>query len=286
MKPALGLLKPFTICAHRGASGELPENTIKAFQRAIDIDPEILLEMDVWPTRDKEVIVFHDADLATSTDGQGAPCDRTLAEIRSLDAGYRFTADNGQTFPFRGKGYRIAMLREVLAAFPGALLSIDIKHNSLAFASQVMKLLETHQAHTRVFAGSFFSGVMDFVRKNFPAVTLSYDRKELVRFLLYHKLHLASWYRKKSDVMMIPEFSHPAEPAAEPRFFPFSQGIRIITKRFVKDAHRHGIPVIVWTINRPEDMKRLIDWGVDGIVTDYPERLREISTLKPSISNL
>ena len=278
MKPAIAMLKDFTPCAHRGASGQLPGNTIEAFQKAVDIDPGTLLEMDVWPTKDGHVVVFHDDDLAISTNGEGPPPEYTLEEIRALDAGYRFTTDNGKTFPFRGKGYRIATLREVLDAFPDSLFSIDIKYNSISFASMVLNMLETHNAHNRVFMGSFFTEIMEFIRTQYPEITLSFDRKELIRFLVYHKLWLTFLYRKKSDVMMIPEFSKTAYPEYNGGFLPFSQGFRVISKRFIRDAHKKGIPVIAWTINKPENMKRLICWGIDGLVTDYPELLHRVLT--------
>ena len=280
VKPAIAMLKSFTPCAHRGASGQLPGNTIEAFQRAVDIDPATLLEMDVWPTKDGHVVVFHDDDLALSTNGEGPPTEYTLEEIRSLDAGYWFTTDKGKSFPLRGKGYRIATLREVLEGFPGVLLSIDIKYNRIDFAADVMNLLEMYDAQSRVFMGSFFPVIMGFIRKQYPDVALSYDRKELIRFLVYHKLHLVFFYKKKSDVMMIPEFSRSGFSEDLGRFFSISQGLRVITKRFIRDAHRKGIPVIAWTINRPENMRRLIEWGIDGIVTDYPELLHEVVQYK------
>lgn len=278
MKPAIAMLKSFTPCAHRGASGQLPGNTMEAFTRAVEIDPGTLLEMDVWPTRDGHVVVFHDDDLSISTDGKGPPNEYSLEEIRSLDAGYRFTNDGGKSFPFRGKGYRIATLSEVLEGFPGVLLSIDIKYNRIDFASEVMNILKSNDAHTRVFMGSFFTEIMEFIRTQYPEVTLSFDRKELIRFLVYHKLRITFLYRKKSDVMMIPEFSRSGFSEDMGRFFSISQGLRVISKRFIRDAHRKGIPVIAWTINRPENMRRLIEWGIDGIVTDYPELLHEVLT--------
>ena len=107
------------LIAHRGGSALAPENTLLAFQRALDWWGADILELDVQPTRDGEAVVFHDDTLDRTTDGSGPVSARTLAELKQLDAGHHFTPDGGQTFPFRGRVIGIPTLAEVLRAFPG-----------------------------------------------------------------------------------------------------------------------------------------------------------------------
>ncbi len=103
--------------AHRGASARAPENTLEAFRLAAE-DGAGGLETDVHVTRDGHVVAIHDDSVDRTTDGSGLVRETTLAELQSLDAGYRFTPDGGATFPYRGKGVRVPELREVLLGFP------------------------------------------------------------------------------------------------------------------------------------------------------------------------
>ena len=116
----IDFLNGFTVAAHRGASREFPENTVESFQRALDIMPECLLELDVRMTADGKAAVFHDPFLDGKTDGSGPVRAHAFSEIKRLDAGYGISFDGGVTYPFRGKGFRIASLDEVLTSFPGA----------------------------------------------------------------------------------------------------------------------------------------------------------------------
>src|SRR5215831_5072630 len=102
--------------AHRGASGEAPENTLAAFRRAAEVGVPYA-ELDVRATRDGHIVVIHDETVERTTSGEGKVQEYTLAELRRLDAGYRFSAD-GQQFPFRAASVRIPTLAEVLSVFP------------------------------------------------------------------------------------------------------------------------------------------------------------------------
>src|SRR5689334_5224836 len=110
MHPYLRGLRPTLHIAHRGGSALAPENTLAAFARAVDEFHTDVLELDVHATRDGELVVAHDPDVARCTDGEGAIAERTYAELAALDAGYRFTRDSGATFPFRGRNVRIPRL--------------------------------------------------------------------------------------------------------------------------------------------------------------------------------
>ena len=112
--------------AHRGASGTHPENTLASFRRARDEGAEAF-ELDVHRTADGEIVVFHDPTLERTTDGRGQLAGLTLAELRNLDAGSRFSPDGGRTHPFRGQDVRVPTLGEVLEEFPGLPVIIEIK---------------------------------------------------------------------------------------------------------------------------------------------------------------
>ncbi len=265
----------FTTAAHRGASVEFPPNTLEAFWRAVEIFPDCLLETDIRKTRDGRAVILHDSSVAVKTDGKGFAKAHSLEEIKQLDAGYKITFDGGKTFPFRGKGFRIPALEEVLREFPGSLFSFDIKDNDPVFARRVMVEIGKHGAMERVIMGSFHPRIVINIRREFPEVATSFQRNELYRFLFLFKTGLSRLYRPAGDVLMIPEFYYGGSSEYRPNFR-FRNGIRIVTRRFIDSAHDMGLPLMVWTINDGENMKRLIDWGVDGIVTDYPDLLRQV----------
>jgi glycerophosphoryl diester phosphodiesterase len=273
-----GFFAGFTAAAHRGASGLFPENTLDAFRAARTILPGCLLETDVRPTADGAIIIMHDEFLNLKTNGSGAVSGRSLDEIRTLDAGYKTSFDGGATYPFRGRGYRIPLLSEALDAFPDARFSIDIKDRDPGLAGKVMSIIREHGADGRVIVGSFHDAVMRYVRSNFKGVITSYSKMNLLGFLASQKLGISRLARRRADAMLIPEIFGG-------RSYEFigrgkTGGMRVITPRFISAAHRLGIPVLAWTINRPENMRRLIDWGIDGIVTDHIDVLKEVMAEK------
>jgi glycerophosphoryl diester phosphodiesterase len=273
-KPFIEALDPPVIVAHRGASAEFPGNTMEAFTRALEVGPDVMLELDIWPTRDGEIVVFHDDLLELATDGFGRIPDYHLDDILRLDAGYNFTQDGGQTLPFRGKGTRILRFHEFLKAFPESLFSVDLKFNNRAFAEKAMELMKSHRALERVVVGSFIDPMTAYVRRNWPGVATSFGKREIINFLGLHLLGMAGLGRWKGDLLMVPEFTDTSRP--EYLGPGQRQGMRVVTRRFVTRAHSLGIPVMVWTVNRPENMKRLLEMGVQGIVTDDPALCKEI----------
>jgi glycerophosphoryl diester phosphodiesterase len=264
----------FTPAAHRGASRQFPENTLDAFRRALEILPGSMIETDVRMTGDGAIVVIHDEMLDHNTNGTGPVRDMALAGIRALDAGYGITFDGGKSLPFRGRGFRIPLLSEALDAFPGAKFSIDIKDNEFSAAERVMQILAERNAGARVIVGSFHDRIIRFVRKNYRGVLTSFCKNEIIRFLAAQKLRMPLLMRFLGGAMLVPELIGGASyeyldgiPA---------KGVRIITPGFISAAHQRGIPVLAWTINRPDNMRRLIEWGVDGIVTDRIDVLKKV----------
>jgi glycerophosphoryl diester phosphodiesterase len=250
------------VFAHRGASGEAPENTLPAFALGVEQGADIL-EMDVHQTRDGVVVVCHDPSVDRTTDGSGLISTMTFDELRQLDAGYRFTADGGKTFPYRGKGIRIPTLKEVLAAFPDHPLNIEIKAHDRWLVARTCALLDD--------AGRFADG----------SVVLAAFEHDLMKLIRHH----------------VPKGSHTALSVRETRWFLqyiwlpgtrfCSRGrafqvpvkkklLRVVTPRFVKFAHKLGLEVHPWTINDEKEMRRLIAMGVDGLFTNYPALARKV----------
>ena len=264
----------FTPASHRGASRQFPENTLDAFRRALEILPGSLIETDVRLTADGAVIVIHDEMLDHNTNGAGPVRDTALGGIRALDAGYGITFDGGESFPFRGRGFRIPLLSEALVAFPNAKFSIDIKDNEFDAAEKVMDIIKEKGAAARVIMGSFHDRIVRLVRKKYGGMFTSFSKNEVIRFLAAQKLRVSRLIQLRGDAMLIPEFvggaGHEYQGKGPAR------GFRVITPGLIGAAHRRGIPVLAWTINRPENMRRLIGWGIDGIVTDRIDALKEV----------
>lgn len=245
------------ILAHRGFRGQYPENTMLAFQKAADLGVDGL-EMDIHATRDGVLVVSHDATVNRMTDGSGLIKEMTLAELRQLDAGYRWTANGGQTFPFRGQGITIPTLEEVFAAFHRFWINVDIKQSEPAIVTPFVEMIRQFGMAERMMVGSFDTETVHRFRQECPEVATAATEPEVRRLFILSKLGLARFYRGEAKALQIPEWNG---------------RIRLITPRFIKDAHRRGTAVHVWTVNETADMQRLMAWGVDGLITDHPDRL-------------
>ncbi len=226
--------------AHRGDSGDFPENTIAAFRAAADAGAD-LCELDVQATRDGAVVVIHDDTVDRTTDGTGAVNRLTLAEIKRLDAGVSKDA--------RFAGERVPTLAEVFAAVGGRVgLNIEIKEG--AVERGVCEIIRANRALETSLVSSFEWNALRAVQKIDPQVRIA---------LL----------AEKEPAQLLGAASAMRACAVNPRF-------DLVTPEFCADAHARGLKVLVWTVDVPELMRLLIDFGVDGIMTNYPARLREV----------
>ncbi len=250
------------VFGHRGASGRLPENTLASFRLALEEGADVL-ETDVHLTRDGQVVVAHDDDLERMSDGRGPLAAHTFAELRRLDAGHGFTLDDGASFPERGRGHRIPLLAEVFETFPQVRFNIELKQADPALARAVVALVrETDRApRTLLTAG-----------EDAAMATL---RAEIARAGLQPALGASSGE--------IAAFIHAVLQGAPPppglqalQVPPAFSGQPLVTESFVAHAHAHELQVHVWTINREAEMTRLIELGVDGVMSDFPGRLRAL----------
>lgn len=243
--------------AHRGGAALWPENTLFAFQNAIRIGADAL-EFDVHATSDGVLVVIHDATVDRTTDGSGRVDEMTWDALRELDAGYRWTADDGASFPFRGMGLRVPSLEEVLNALPDTRMIIELKDVSDAARVRFSEAIAQCSYPERKVIASFQSESVKYIRDNNPGIATSSTAGEVLGFWVLNSLRLGFAFVAEGETMQVP-----------PRF----QDLTLVSNRFVSGAHRHNVDVYVWTINEEAEMRRHVDHGVDGIITDYPDRL-------------
>jgi glycerophosphoryl diester phosphodiesterase len=250
------------VFAHRGASGEAPENTRIAFERALAEGAEIL-ETDVHVTRDGEVVLAHDPDVSRTTDGAGTIAELTLAELQHLDAGYRMSPDGGRSHPFRGRGIRVPTLREVFTAFPATRFNIEVKANDPRLVEGVVRLVAEHGRAERTLLAAAEDDTLAAVRAELA--------RQHVRTAIGASVGDVRAYVRAA----LGEGSPPPEPMAL-QIPPSFQGEPLVTPALLDFAHRHDVQVHVWTVNEEPEMKRLLDLGVDGLMSDFPGRLRAV----------
>lgn len=245
------------LIAHRGGSLLAPENTLHAFRRALHWWRADLLEIDVQPTRDGECVVIHDPTVDRTTDGTGRVADHTLAELRALDAGYRFTPDGGRTFPYRGRGVALSTLREVLEALPAARVNVEIKDGRAQAAVQ-RAIDATGATHRVLIAAGDRRNRSSF--RDYAGPT-SAGAQELYAFLAHHLSRTTRFYRPPVDAFQMPEKAG---------------GRQVLSPRWIREAHARNVAIHVWTVDGEADMRRLLSWGVDGVISDRPDRLARV----------
>lgn len=199
--------------AHQGGAGLAPSNTIVAFRNALKVGADGL-ELDVHATKDGEVVVTHDDTVDRTTDGTGAVKDFTLAELKKLDAGYRFTPDNGQTYPYRGQGITIPTLREVLAEFPDQRINIEIKQSEPPIESKVLEVIDEMGMRDMVLVVSFDDAVMKWFREMAGDIAVGATENEIRTFVIYSTLKALPFYAPYAnaglkDLLHIPRPSDP-----------------------------------------------------------------------------
>jgi glycerophosphoryl diester phosphodiesterase len=236
--PALDSSRPL-VFAHRGGSKLAPENTMAAFDRGMAAGADGL-ELDVRLSRDNLVVAHHDETLERTTRTRGRVADRAAAELAELD---------------------VPLLRDVLARYPGVPLIVELKESTTALAEAVVAEVRRAKAESRVCLGSFSVAALRLVRAAAPDIATSAGRFE-VRMALYRSWMRCSPGRVSYRAFQVPEISGTT---------------RIVSPRFVDLAHRAGLPVQVWTVDEPADIHRLLDWGVDAIITDRPDVAAEIA---------
>jgi glycerophosphoryl diester phosphodiesterase len=247
----------FWVIAHRGFSGKFPENTMASFRAAAEL-PIDALELDVHSTRDGKIVVIHDALLDRTTDRTGRVFDQNWSSLKQADAGFLFDPDKNGKFPFRGKGIGIPLLEDVFKEFPQMKFIIEIKQILPAIEEPIYRLIKKYQMEDKVIIASENTEPLLRFRSLAPSIPTNFSAQESIAFYNSYRLRLANFYKGTGDALQIP-----------PRF----RGDQVVTSNFCRVAKKKGIIIHVWTVNEIDEMRQLLDFGVDGIITDFPDRL-------------
>jgi glycerophosphoryl diester phosphodiesterase len=239
------------VFAHRGGALLAPENTMPALDNGLALGADGL-EIDVQLSRDGIPVVIHDRTLDRTTDRTGPVKALTAAELARVDAGYHFTRDGAQ--PFRGQGIGVTTLDAVLARHQTRII-VEMKGGEPELARAVGAAVRQARAADRICVGSFYQPSIDALRAAFPEIVTSASERE-ARWTLHR-----SWVRwpftrrRKYAAFQVPEFAG---------------RMRVVSPAFVRHVHREGHAIQVWVVNDPAAVQRLLDWGVDGIISDVP----------------
>ncbi|MEO7193003.1 MAG: glycerophosphodiester phosphodiesterase [Vicinamibacterales bacterium] len=251
LSPLLSLSSVAAI-AHRGGSRLRPENTMSAFAHAASLGVDAI-ECDVHLSRDDELMVIHDPTLERTTDGRGPVSACTARELAELDAAYHFTdADGGS---FRGAGVTIPTLPAVLRQFPGMPFIVEIKGADIRAAGRVWDVIREAGAESRVIVGGFSLGVLQAIRERAGHLVTSASSREVQAALR------RAWIWMGPGRHRYQLFQVPVQLKGRP----------VLTQGFVRAARRAGVPVQAWIVDDPNQMRRLIGWGVTGLISDRPD---------------
>jgi glycerophosphoryl diester phosphodiesterase len=254
-----GLEAPLHI-SHRGGAALFPENTLHAFRRAVDTYRTDMLELDVRATTDGEVIVFHDASLERCTEARGEVESLTWAEVKRLDAGFHFTPHGASGTPLRGSGVRVPRLDEVLDAFPGLRLNVEVKseHALEPFLALVRR---RPTVLARLCIGSEQDALGERLTEALPDACHFYPANALAALVMS---------LKGGDV---PEDDGRYTVLDMPLHW---EGLTVFDRPLAEATRALGKWVNIWTVDAPEDMRRTIAEGVGGVMTDRPDLLRAV----------
>lgn len=241
--------------AHRGSRLLWPENTAVAFQGAYDLGFRHF-ETDLHLTADGVLVCFHDVTVDRTTDGTGDVSAQTIAQIQTLDAGHRH-AEAG-SFPFRGEGLVVPTLEEVLETFPDVSLVVDMKASGLA--EPLAQLVNRLDVGDRLIVGSFSDERLDVFRDLTNGQVPTSTGPVAARMWLLSS-RVGRGGGGDADALQVPTQL---------------RGVRVVDERLVRAAHDAELQVHVWTVNDPDEMIRLLDLGVDGLITDRPDVLKEV----------
>jgi len=221
------------VFAHRGGAALAPENTMAAFDNAVALGADGL-ELDVRLSSDGIVVVHHDGTLDRATRLTGPIAIQTSADLRAAG---------------------VATLAEVLARHRDVRVIVELKENAKRLARAAVAVILRAGAADRVCVGSFGLRALREVRAASPSIATSAAREE-VRWALYR-----SWCRWPVRGASYGGYQVPERAG----------GTRVISPRFIEHAHHAGLKVQVWTVNGEADARRLLDWGVDALITDRPD---------------
>ncbi len=244
--------KPPVAIAHRGSRVLWPENTMEAFSAAIDTGVSHI-ETDIRVTADGVLVCFHDATVDRTTDGSGPVSEYTWDELRRLDAGYR----HGRALAYRGTGVRVPALEDLVTSFPDIGFVLEMK--AAGTPEPLARLIDAHDLDERVIVASF----SDRLLSEFRSITRG-------------RVRTSTGMATTRRLVFGLGRSQPPAGASALQVPLQSRGIRVVDARLIQIAHDAGLDVHVWTVNAEEEMTTLLDLGVDGVITDRPDRLQDL----------
>jgi glycerophosphoryl diester phosphodiesterase len=251
------------VIAHGGGQGLGPDHTLPTYQASLDAGADVL-ELDIHRSADGDLVVMHDETVDRKTNGTGLLREMTTAEIQALDAGYRWSADGGETFPFRGMGYRVPTVREVIEAFPRSHFNIEIKQVDPPIVEDLAALLRELGLGDRTLVASFDDATIQAFRAVAPEIETSLAFNEgIALFPLLFGQPLSEFYEPPARFLQTSWFVGVGGTEYE-----------ILTAPLIEAVGEHGIVVHAWTINDEAEMDTLLARGVRGLITDFPGRAR------------
>lgn len=243
------------VIAHRGGNGQWPGETMRAFREAAKLKVDVL-EMDVFVSRNGELMLMHDHEIEKTTEGEGLINNLHSDYLQTLNAGHKWTAD-GKLYPFKGKSVltpeykdlRVPRLKEVFDEFPDARMIIEMKKANTSPAPALSRMIRECGMTNNVLVASFVGKFMTEFRRLSPDVATSFSlsTQDLRRLISGKKL---SNHQKDPAAIQLPYWS--------------------ITEEVVRRAHERNVKVHAWTVDRLDKMYLMWNQGVDGIITDYP----------------
>lgn len=267
--------------AHQGGNLEYPDSTLIAYDAALKSNVDVL-EVDVHLTRDNHLVVIHDDKVDRTTNGKGAVRDYTLAELKVLDAAYWWPYHSNddinkqqvpinQDFPYRGMGASIPTLDEMFQRYPHHRFTIELKDNSAPLRNALIAKIDEYDRWGSTLVASFYLDTLQQLRSAQPQAQTYAGESEIKLFYVLQLLRLEKLFPYSVDAFAVPMTSG---------------GLNLATPRFVQAAHNAGILVHYWTINAEADMKRLLEIGADGIMTDRPALLYQLQTGRKPVNLL
>lgn len=254
-------MKALRLLGHRGARGEAPENTIVSFGRALS-DGATALELDVHRSSDGEIVVCHDDDFLRMGDDPRRVTAMPWAEVARVDVGRGFVANDGSR-PYAGRGCHPPRLGDVLRAFPGVVVNIDLKDKDPILRRAALDVVTAAGAAERVVLASFWDDVvLALLADGWPhPVGLPRHAVRALRLvpLVVSRRLLRPYLQRPGHRVQIP---------------PKVSGIALDSADFIAKCHDLGLLVDYWVVNELDQAKVLVARGADGLITDFPARLR------------
>ena len=253
------------VIAHRGGKGLAPEGTMAAFDQAFNLAVDVF-EYDIHRTSDGHLVVIHDPSVDRTTDGTGLVNEMTLEEVQSLDAGYHFEDEAGN-LSFRGQGVYIPTVEEVFAKYPDMRQLIEIKDTNDPvlyedIIDELWQLIVEYGMEDQVMIGSFDHEINErFAEVSWGQIPIGAGEQAVRSFVEMHVPYLNGLAKSPFDSLQLPMEQ---------------EGHNLTTKNIIRSAQKRNISLYYWTINEEEEIRELILKGVDGIITDYPNRVQKV----------